>query len=32
MRIVVDTAAATGVGIRTCDPKLGSGDPRACPA
>ena len=25
-------AAATGVGIRTCDPKLGAGDPRACPA
>ena len=32
MRVVIDTAAATGVGIRTCDPKLGSGDPRACPA
>jgi type IV fimbrial biogenesis protein FimT len=32
MRIVIDTAAATGVGIRTCDPKLGAGDPRACPA
>ena len=30
-RIVIDTAAATGVGIRTCDPKLGSTDPRACP-
>ena len=32
MRVVIDTAAATGVGIRTCDPKLGAGDPRACPA
>ena len=32
MRIVIDTAAATGVGVRTCDPKLGAGDPRACPA
>ena len=31
MRIVIDTAAATGVGIRTCDPKLGSTDPRGCP-
>lgn len=29
-RVVIDTAAATGVGIRTCDPKL-SADPRACP-
>jgi len=32
MRIVIDTAAATGVGIRTCDPKLDAADPRACPA
>ena len=31
-RVVVDTAAATGVGIRTCDPKIATGDPRACPA
>ncbi|HEY8245105.1 MAG TPA: GspH/FimT family pseudopilin [Casimicrobiaceae bacterium] len=30
LRVVVDTAAATGVGIKSCDPKL-SGDPRACP-
>ena len=32
LRVVIDTAAATGVGIRTCDPKLSAGDPRACPA
>lgn len=31
-RVVVDTAAATGVAIRTCDPNLSVGDPRACPA
>ena len=31
LRVVIDTAAATGVGIRTCDPKLSAGDPRACP-
>ena len=31
-RVLIDTAAATGVGIRSCDPKLPSGDPRACPA
>lgn len=31
-RVVIDTAAATGVGIRSCDPKLATGDPRACPA
>lgn len=31
MRVVIDTAAATGVGIRSCDPKLSAGDPRACP-
>jgi type IV fimbrial biogenesis protein FimT len=30
LRVVVDTAAATGVAIKSCDPKL-SGDPRACP-
>jgi len=30
-RVVIDTAAATGVGIRSCDPKLATGDPRACP-
>ena len=30
-RVVIDTAAATGVGIRSCDPKLASTDPRACP-
>ena len=32
LRIVIDTAAATGVGIRSCDPNLSVGDPRACPA
>lgn len=32
LRVVIDTAAATGVGIRSCDPKLSTGDPRACPA
>lgn len=32
MRVVIDTAAAAGVGIRSCDPKLAVGDPRACPA
>jgi len=31
-RVVIDTAAATGVGIRVCDPKITAGDPRACPA
>lgn len=31
-RVIIDTAAATGTGIRSCDPKLGAGDPRACPA
>lgn len=31
LRVVIDTAAATGVGIRTCDPKLGTTDPRGCP-
>ena len=31
IRVVVDTAAATGVGIRSCDPALSSGDPRSCP-
>lgn len=30
-RIVIDTAAATGVGIRSCDPGLASTDPRGCP-
>jgi type IV fimbrial biogenesis protein FimT len=30
-RVVIDTAAATGAGIRSCDPKLASTDPRACP-
>ena len=32
MRLVIDTAAATGTAIRTCDPNLVSTDPRACPA
>ena len=32
LRVVIDTVAATGFGIRSCDPKLGAGDPRACPA
>lgn len=32
LRVVIDTAAATGVGIRTCDPKLATTDPRGCPA
>jgi type IV fimbrial biogenesis protein FimT len=32
LRVLVDTAAATGVGIRTCDPKRSVGDPQACPA
>ena len=32
LRVVVDTAAATGVAIKSCDPKLTTGDPRACPA
>lgn len=32
LRVVVDTVAATGFGIRSCDPKLSAGDPRACPA
>jgi len=31
-RVIIDTAAATGVGIRSCDPQLPTGDPRACPA
>ncbi|MEO8486782.1 MAG: GspH/FimT family pseudopilin [Betaproteobacteria bacterium] len=31
LRVVIDTAAATGVGIRSCDPALVSTDPRACP-
>jgi type IV fimbrial biogenesis protein FimT len=31
LRVVVDTAAATGVAIKSCDPALSSGDPRACP-
>lgn len=31
LRVVVDTAAATGVGIRSCDPNLASTDPRGCP-
>ena len=30
-RVIIDTAAATGVGIRSCDPKLASTDPRGCP-
>lgn len=30
-RVVIDTAAATGVGIRSCDPGLASTDPRGCP-
>ena len=30
LRVVIDTAAATGVAIKSCDPAL-SGDPRACP-
>ncbi|CAG1008384.1 Fimbrial protein [Burkholderiales bacterium] len=32
LRVVIDTAAATGVGIRSCDPKLDATDPRGCPA
>jgi type IV fimbrial biogenesis protein FimT len=32
MRLVIDTAAAGGTAIRTCDPKLTAPDPRACPA
>lgn len=32
LRVVIDTAAASGAGIRSCDPKLSVGDPRACPA
>ena len=32
LRVVVDTAAATGVAIKSCDPALTAGDPRACPA
>lgn len=32
LRVVVDTVVAAGFGIRSCDPKLGAGDPRACPA
>jgi len=31
LRVVVDTAAATGVGIRSCDPNLATTDPRGCP-
>jgi type IV fimbrial biogenesis protein FimT len=31
-RVVIDTAAATGVGIRSCDPKLADTDPRGCPS
>ena len=32
LRVVIDTAAATGVAIRSCDPNLLSSDPRGCPA
>jgi len=32
LRVVIDTVAAGGFGIRSCDPKLAAGDPRACPA
>lgn len=32
LRVVIDTVAAAGLAIRSCDPKLGAGDPRACPA
>ncbi|HEY8242017.1 MAG TPA: hypothetical protein VII68_01045, partial [Casimicrobiaceae bacterium] len=32
LRVVVDTAAATGVAIKSCDPAITAGDPRACPA
>ena len=31
LRVVIDTAAAAGVGVRSCDPKLLSSDPRGCP-
>ena len=31
LRVVVDTAAATGHAIKSCDPKFTAGDPRACP-
>jgi len=31
LRVVIDTAAATGVAIKSCDPALTAGDPRACP-
>lgn len=32
LRVVIDTAAAAGVAIRSCDPKLLASDPRGCPA
>ena len=32
LRVVIDTAAATGVGIRSCDPALSTADPRGCPS
>lgn len=32
LRVVVDTAAATGVAIKSCDPHLSTADPRGCPA
>ena len=31
LRVVIDTAAAAGVSIKSCDPALTAGDPRACP-
>ncbi|MFO1282474.1 MAG: GspH/FimT family pseudopilin [Burkholderiales bacterium] len=32
LRVVVDTAAATGVAIKSCDPHLATTDPRGCPS
>lgn len=32
LRVVIDTAAATGVGVKSCDPHLATTDPRGCPA